>query len=134
MIRDYEPKDLEQLISIHKSQGFNYTFPEISSPLFLIKKVREENGRITGALMLRLTAETYLLCEGSPVAKGRAIEELQPEVLRQAWKMGLNDIFCVIPPEISSEFAPVLQRMGWSRDRDWPMWSVDGTKRSQSGE
>src|SRR5215471_12411023 len=121
MIRDYKPSDLQRIIDIHKTQGLDYSLPDISSPLFLVKKVREENGTVTGALMLRMTAETFLLCEGSPVAKGRAIEELQPEVLREAWEKGLDDIICVVPPEIS--FDPVLMRMGWCKDRPWQMWS-----------
>lgn len=127
MIRDYKPSDDEALKLIHKAQGFDYTMPELSSPLVLVKKVREESGRVVGACFLRLTAETFLLVQGSPEAKARSIEELQPEVLRAAWEMGIDDICCVIPPEISESFAPALKRMGWSHDRDWPMWSR-GTK------
>ncbi len=123
MIRDYRPEDAEAVLEIHKQQGFEYSLPDLSSPLCLVKKVREEGGQVVAAMFLRLTVETFLLCEGSPVAKGRAIEELQPQVLRAAWEKGLDDAVCVIPPEISESFAPALERMGWSRDRDWPMWS-----------
>ena len=123
MIRDYEPRDLEAIKTIYNEQGFDYALPDLSSPLVLVKKVREVDGRVVAAMFLRITAETFLLVQGSPVEKGRAIEELQPEAIGEAWGKGLADIVCVIPPEIAESFAPVLERMGWSRDRGWPMWS-----------
>ena len=89
----------------------------------LVKKVRVVNGRVVAAMGLRLTAETFLLVQGSPVEKARAIEELQPEVLQEAYEKGLADVVCVIPPEILESFRAVLQRMGWSEDRDWQMFS-----------
>ena len=122
MIRDFQPEDTESLLAIHKAQGFDYACPDISDPLFLVKKVRVVDGRVVAAMFLRLTAETFLLVEGSPESKGRAILELQPEVLREAYEKGLSDVVCVVPPEISESFAPVLQRMGWERTRDWAMW------------
>jgi hypothetical protein len=123
MIRDYEPKDFEAVKSIYKAQGFDYSIPDLTSPLVLVKKVREVDGRVVAAMFLRLTAEAFLVCSGSPVEKGRAIEQLQPEVIGEAWVKGLSDVVCVIPPEISESFAPVLERMGWAHDRDWPMYS-----------
>ena len=123
MIRDYRPEDYEALKAIHEKQGFDYSFPsDLDSPLFLIKKVREVDGQPVAAMFLRISAETFLLVQGSPVVKGRSIEELQPEVIRAAWEKGIDDVCCVIPPEISLQFAPVLERLGWSRNRDWPMF------------
>ena len=129
MIRDFRPEDYTAIKEIHKSQGFDYSLGDLDNPLFLVKKVREVNGRVVAAMFLRVTAETFLVTAGSPVEKGRAIEELQPEVLREAYEKGLPDIFCVVPPEIENSFSPVMQRMGWAKDRDWPMWSreLNGT-------
>ena len=124
MIRDYEPGDLEQIKEIHKEQGLDYSLYDLNSPLCFVKKVRVEGGRVVGAMILRLTAETVLIVSGSPVAKGRAIEELQPEVLAEAYRKGLDDICCVVPPEILDSFQPVLDRMKWERDRaGWVMFS-----------
>lgn len=123
MIRDFTPEDREALNSIHASQGFDYTMPDLTNPLFLVCKVRVVDGHVVAAMCLRLTCETFLLIEGSPETKARSIMELQPEVLREAFEKGLSDIFCVIPPEIASDFSPVLERMGWARDREWPMFS-----------
>ena len=123
MIRDYEPKDLEAVKSIHKAQNFDYSLPDLTSPLLLIRKVREIDGQVVGAMFLRLTAETFLLVDGSPVTRGRAIEELQPAVIRAAWEAGLSDVLCVVPPEIEPDFSPVLERMGWAKERPWPLYS-----------
>lgn len=123
MVRDYRSQDLPQILEIHKAQGFDYTIPDFDNPLFLVRKVREVDGRVVGGMFLRLTAETFLVTTGSPEVISRSILELQPDVLREAYEKGLADIICVVPPEIASEFGPVMQRLGWSRDRDWPMFS-----------
>ena len=125
MIRDFQPEDAPALKELHKAQGFDYALGDLSNPLFLVRKVREVDGRVVGAMFLRITAETFLVTAGSPVEKGRAILELQPEVLREAYEKGLSEIVCVVPPEISESFAPVLERMGWSKTRDWPMYQKE---------
>jgi hypothetical protein len=123
MVRDYQPDDLPQIKDIHAAQGFDYTVPRLDDPLFLVKKVRVVDGRVVAAMFLRITAETFLLVQGSPEAKGRAIMELQPEVIQEAFTKGLSDVICVVPPEIASDFGPVMERLGWHRDREWPMYS-----------
>jgi hypothetical protein len=125
LIRDFQPGDADALKELHKAQGFDYALPDLSNPLFLVRKVREVDGRVVGAMFLRITAETFLVTAGSPVEKGRAILELQPEVLREAYEKGLSEVVCVVPPEISESFAPVLERMGWSKTRDWPMYQKE---------
>ena len=115
MIRDFQSADGPQVKSLHKSQGFDYALGDLDNPLFLVRKVREVNGRVVGAMFLKLTVETYLLVEGSPETKARSILELQPEVLHEAYEKGLSDVFFVVPPEIASEFGPVVERLGWSK-------------------
>jgi hypothetical protein len=120
VIRDFQPDDAPALQEIHGAQGFDYQFPDLSDPLFLVKKVREEDGRVKGLLCLRITAEAFLIVDGSDFEKARAIEELQPEVDHAAFKKGLSDYVAVVPPEIAEAFGPVMERMGWERDRQWP--------------
>jgi|SRR5882672_2728044 len=122
MIRDMQDSDHEEIKALHKRQGFQYNLPKLDSPLILVSKVREIDGRVVAAEFLRITAETFLLVEGSPVEKGRAIEELQPEVDREAKQKGLEDYVCVVPPEIEESFEPALRKMGWNPTRDWKMW------------
>lgn len=125
MIRDYVETDLPALKAIHATQGFDYRAPNLADPLYLVKKVRVVDGKVVAGCFLRLTAETFLLVDGNSFEKGRAIEELQPEVLQEAYIKGLDDIFCVIPPEIAENFAPALEKIGWSKDRAWPMYSKE---------
>ena len=117
MVRDYEESDLPAILDIHKAQGLDYHLYDLNSPLCLVKKVRVEGGRVVGAMILRLTAEAILVVSGSPVAKGRAIEELQPEVLSEAHAKGLDEVSCVVPPDLVDSFQPVLERFDWERDR-----------------
>ena len=123
MVRDMLPEDIETIKDIHKRQGFDYNLPDLTSPIILLSKVRVIDGQVVGAMFLRITAETFLLVDGSPTVKGRSIEELQPEVIRAAWEKGLSDVLCVVPPEIESSFSSVLDRMGWAKERPWPLWS-----------
>jgi hypothetical protein len=90
-VRAYEERDLEELKRIHAAQGFGYSFPDLSNPLFVTKLVlvgekagseepcpegalRGERGApaetggdrekgIAGAALLRVTAEAYLLLD-----------------------------------------------------------------------
>ena len=121
MVRDYEPKDLARLKEIHSGAHLDYKMPDLDTPLFWIKKVYESGGTVTGALVLKLCAETMLLVEGTQLQKARAIKELQPAVLHEAWKQGFDSIHAAVP-EIG--FDEQLIRLGWSKDRSgWHLWS-----------
>jgi hypothetical protein len=122
MIRDYAATDIEAIKELHKAQGFDYALPDLSNPLFLVKKVKEVDGRVVAACFLRVTAEAFLVVGGSPVSKGRALKELQPEVEREAYEKGLAEYICAIPPEIVKDFAPTLRRIGLEQTRDWPIF------------
>ena len=124
MVRDMTPDDMQAVKDLHAESGLDYTMYDLNSPLCVVKKVRVEGGRVVAAMILRLTTETLLICSGGPVAKGRAIEELQPEVLSEAYLKGLDETFATIPPEILDSFEPVLERKGWTRDRaGWVLFS-----------
>ncbi len=61
-IREYTPADLDALKRLHAAQGFGYPFPDLDSPLLITKLVLEEDdGEISMAALLRLTAEAFLL-------------------------------------------------------------------------
>lgn len=117
MIRDMTPEDVPEVLLLHAESGLDYTMYDLNSPLCIVKKVRVEGGRIVGAMIGRLTMETLLVVSGGPVARGRSIEELEPEVLSEAYLKGLDETACVIPPEILDSFEPVLERLHWERDR-----------------
>src|SRR5260370_23089307 len=74
LVREYRESDLAQLRAIHAAQGFDYSLPDLSNPLFVTKLVLEKgdvseqhnaahDDAIIGAAFLRLTAEAYLLLD-----------------------------------------------------------------------
>lgn len=126
MIRDYRPEDLGAVKALHEASGIDYRMPDLASPLFLVKKVREVDGVVVGALALRIEAETYLWCSGGPQDKMDAMLELQPAMLDEAWTKGLDNVVCWIPREVEARFEKRLKQMGWEPSRDgWHSWSRD---------
>lgn len=104
----------------------DYRLPDLESPLFIVKKLVEEDGKVIGACLLRLTAETMLLLSPDlgPVKKMDAMEAMQPEVLHTAWSQGLDDIEARIPDETEAIFEKRLHQLGWTKNRDgWNAWT-----------
>jgi len=124
MIRDYQPSDAEQIKELHASSGLDYTLYDLNSPLCFVKKVKEVDGRVVAAMILRLTSETLLVVSGGPAEKMAAMQDLQPEVLADAYGKGLDDVVAVIPKTILGKFAKRLKQLGWNQDRDgWVLFS-----------
>jgi len=145
-VRAYEEKDLKELERIHGAQGFGYTFPDLSNPLFLTKLVlvgekaggkpcldgalrgdrgalgEEAEKGIVGAALLRVTAEAYLLLDpkaGSPRERWEWLLGLHAATERDAAARGLEDVHAWLPPEIAAKFGRRLARLGWVRDDRW---------------
>lgn len=148
-VREYKESDLARLKATHASQGFNYAFPDLSSPLFLTKLVltdsdenREQqnsdsnadsNEKILGAAFLRLTAEAYLLLDpkiGAPRDRWDSILALHAATHRDAWQRGLEDVHAWLPPPIAKKFGRRLHRLGWIRDDTYTPYCkrLDATK------
>ena len=141
LVREYTPHDLDVLRAIHAAQGFDFAFPELSSPLFVSKLVLEEThvgaryivplqqlspSRILGAAFLRLTAEAYLLLDpraGTPRDRWRALLALHAAAERDAWRRGLEDVHAWLPPRVAARFGKRLERLGWRRDDAWTPYS-----------
>jgi hypothetical protein len=145
-VRAYDEKDLENLKRIHGAQGFAYSFPDLTNPLFLTKLVlvgaqhpctpysqeqsREEAApekqntreQVVGAALLRLTAEAYLLLDpnvGTPRERWQSLLTLHAATEQQAALRGLEDVHAWLPPEIAAKFGKRLTRLGWVRDDAW---------------
>lgn len=124
MVRDYHESDLPAIKMLHAEQGLDYALYDLDSPLCLVKKVQVVGGQVVGLMFLRLTAETILVVSGSPVEKMAAMQELQPEVLSEAYRKGLEEVHCTVPPSILSRFVKRLKQLGWSQDRaGWTLFS-----------
>jgi hypothetical protein len=136
-IREYSEHDLDALRRIHATQGFDYAPPDLSNPLFVTKLVLADEGavqrqktcqleadatKILGAVLLRLTAEAYLLLdpkEGKPRDRWQWLLALQAAAERDAWQRGLEDVHAWLPPPIAKKFGKRLERLGWVRDDAW---------------
>lgn len=138
MIRDYEPRDFEAVKALHDASEIDYAMPNLSHALFLVKKVKEIDGKVVAACAVRIEAETYLWCGGGPEEKMDAMLELQPEILNDAWMLGIDNLVCWIPEAVEVKFEKRLKQLGWARDRDgWHSWSrptecADGRRESEA--
>ena len=80
------------------------------------------NCRILGAVLLRLTAEAYLLLDpraGTPRERWQWLLALHAAAERDAWQRGLEDVHAWLPPPIAKKFGRRLARLGWLRDDSW---------------
>jgi hypothetical protein len=130
MIRDYENGDRHALESIHAASGFDYKFPDLDDPLFIVKKVIAEDltERVIQGIALKLQAEVYIWVEpdyATPEVRWQRLQELTDAAKLAAWEKGLDSLVCVVPPEIADSFEKRLKQIGMSRDRPWPKFSFD---------
>jgi hypothetical protein len=123
LIREYNEGDLDALRRMHAAQGFGYPFPDLANPLFISKLVLEDdNGAPAMAVLLRLTAETFLLHDpraGTPRDRWQRFLVLHEATRRNAAARGLDDAQAFVPPPVARAFGRRLQRLGWRRD-PWP--------------
>lgn len=137
-IREFQAGDMEKLKAMHAKQGFRYPFPDIQDESFLMRTVLEDDSGepVMGALA-RLTAEVYLLVDpdaGTPAEKMHRIMALQAVAMPEAWRRGLDDLHCWLPPSIERSFGRRMAAMGW-RKVSWPCYwkqlGMTGQKRAE---
>jgi hypothetical protein len=154
-IREYTPDDLDDLRRLHAAQSFGYPFPDLESPLFVSKLVLEDDEddeqsensgaegreeshpnfppekadasspRIVMAVLLRLTAEAYLLHDtsaGTPRQRWHRLLALHEAARHDAAHRGLDDVQAFLPPRVARAFGRRLARLGWRQD-PWPCFS-----------
>jgi hypothetical protein len=128
VIRDVQEKDIESLKAIHTASGFDYLFPRLDDPLFLVKKCVEENGVVVQGIAAKLEATIYLWVDhsaGTPEQRWDWMQKLVESMKISAWLKGLDTLTCVVPPEIADTFERRLAAIGMTRDRPWPKFSFD---------
>lgn len=124
-VRDYRDADKAAVEQLHRGSRLDYIFPSVDSPLFIVKKVYEHDGKVIGAELLKLQAETYLMldCNLDPVEKTRVIAHLSHAVEREAYNRGLDTLVAYIPEDISTKFTKRLNLLGWDKARKgWITW------------
>jgi hypothetical protein len=81
---------------------------------------------VTMAILVRLTAETYLLHDpsaGTPRRRWQNFLALHQAARHAAAARGLDDVQAFLPPQIARAFGRRLERLGWRRD-PWPCFSL----------
>jgi hypothetical protein len=122
-VRFFRPDDLSKLEQLHQAQGFEYEFPDLNDPLYFIKLVGEEDGKIVNAAVAHLTAEIFFLADnkaGDPEQRFANFKTLHEAGCEVAYRTGgLSDLHCWIPPQIARPFGRRLLKLGWKR----PLWT-----------
>jgi hypothetical protein len=127
VIRDYAESDKDALAKIHEASNFDYRLPLLSDPLFIVKKVVDEDG-VRQGIAVKIEGTVYLWSDsswGTPRDRWLRLQELVEAAKRAAWENGLDTLTCVVPPEIAKRFARKLRRIGMTQDRNWPKFSFD---------
>jgi hypothetical protein len=86
---------------------------------------RPRGSRVAMAVLLRLTAETYLLHDpgaGTPRLRWQRFLALHEAARSSAAARGLNDVQAFLPPRVARAFGRRLARLGWTND-PWPCFS-----------
>jgi len=118
-IRDATTKDIPAIAEIHQKMGLDYKMPNLESPLFLVQKLVECDGKIVAACTLKIEAEAYLWVdpELSAREKVEAMTGMQEHAIAEAWEQGLDGVHCWVPEAVENRFSKRLKAMGFSRDR-----------------
>ena len=128
-IREYTEADLEPLRRMDARQGFDYAFPDLRDPIFVSKRVLEDDaGRVAMASLARLTCEMYLLMDrdasesstaGIPQERYARLLALHQAGEQDLLARGLDDAHACLPPPIAKRFGRRLTKLGWIRDDAW---------------
>lgn len=130
MIRDYQSGDAEAFKAIHEESGFDYEFPNLGDPLFIVRKTVEEDGKVVQGLMVKLEGEVYLWIRqdwATPEERWARLVELTDAAKQVAWEKGLDSLICVVPPEIAKSFEKRLKEIGMVKNLGWPRFTFDLT-------
>ena len=118
-LRYYNSADLAAVKQIHAEQGFDYPLPDLDAPEFLVRAVLERDDEsIAAAVFLRKTAETFLLMPPNHDSKKNKLGQLlilEKELPVIARRVGLKDVYCVVPPSVEDRFGKLLAHLGWQR-------------------
>ena|SRR5258705_9817011 len=128
MIREYQEDDILALQKIRIDNGLpSNCMPDPTDPLMLAKLVVEQDGKPVMATFLRGTSEIYLLVDhehGTPEERWQQLQELKDYLVKEAWKLGLDQMTCWVPPEIEQSFSKRLLELGFQRS-PWQSYTLN---------
>ncbi len=128
MIRPYQDEDILPLQKIRIENGLPPNcMPDPTDPLMLAKLVVEQDGKPVMATFLRGSSEIYLLLDhsaGTPEERWQWLKELRDHLVQEAWKLGLDQMSCFVPPEIEQSFSKRLLELGFQRS-PWQSYTLN---------
>ena len=128
MIRPYQESDILPLQQIRIDNGLPPNcMPDPTDPLMLAKLVVEQDGKPVMATFLRASSEIYVLVDhqhGTPEERWQWMQELKDHLAREAWRLGLDQMTCFVPPEIEQSFAKRLMQLGFQRS-PWQSYTLN---------
>lgn len=122
-VRFFRQEDLPAIEQMHRAQGLEYELPDLADPLYFIKLVGEQDGKIVNAAVAHLTAEIYFLADnetGTPRQRFDNFLTLHEAGCHAAYHQGgLSDLHAWLPPQVAKPFGRRLMKLGWKR----PLWT-----------
>jgi hypothetical protein len=131
IVRNYEESDLEQIKRLHRHSGHGYTLPSsLSGEEFVSRRIACDENQLGMAAFLRLTAESYLICDPdwrNPAWRMEALRQLTDVCRKDAMEHGVKEVNAFLVPKIEKQFGKRLLRMGWKRygSDEWKCYSYE---------
>ena len=136
-VRLYTDDDLEAVVKIHAANGLppaclpacckrDANGNPINAPLFFMRKILEDDGRVALASFLKLTAEAFVFVDheyGDPERRWLALQKLTASTLSEAAKKGIEDVTAWIPPQLDRSFGERLIALGFVKS-PWQSYSA----------
>jgi hypothetical protein len=115
-IRPFEIGDIYKIRRMAAGLPSN-CLADFTNPLFCIREVVEDDGRVAVAGFLKLTGELFLFVDHeheTPQKRWEALQMLAAHGLNKAAQIGLEDATAWIPPDLEKSFAPRLIDLGFT--------------------
>lgn len=123
-----EDGELPELRRIHQESGYDFKFPDLADTRFAIQRSLRHEGKLMAAVVVKLEGECYLFLDhkaSTPFERFFGLQRLQNDLVEQARRIGLDELYCVLPPEIEKSFGPRLEEAGWKKDRGWTKYTYE---------
>jgi hypothetical protein len=121
--------EVEAIRDIHAKSGMDFNLPVfVGNPRFPVQLSIRHNGSFLAAALVHVDAEIYLFLEhevASPQVRYEGLEMLQNELVKRVRGLGLDTMYCVLPPQVEKAFGRRLLAHGWQRDRGWNKYTFE---------
>jgi hypothetical protein len=113
MLRDIKISDLVRLEQIHEANETGLPMPNLSSPIYFIKKaIVDDEGNLIGSVLVKMTCEVGLILDKVQpnITRAKAIKAVSKELLTSIPAAGVQDAHVLIMPESNTAYAEILKK------------------------